>query len=400
MPRYLQATLPGPFRLRRGGELREVTLAYETWGELSPARDNVLLLTTGLSPGSHARSSPRNPEPGWWEGMIGPGRALDTDRYHVVCNNSLGSCHGSTGPASIDPDTSEPYRLRFPLLSVEDIAASSRALLKSLGIERVKAVVGSSLGGMTSLAYASLFPDEVELLVSISAATAASPQAIAFRSLQREAIRSDPDWRDGQYEAGHAPRRGMTLARKLGVITYRSADEWKTRFGRERVVGGAATPFGSEFEVESYLTRHAERFVGGFDANCYLYLSRAMDLFDLADCQTSAAAPDGAAEIASAKSPAGSLNAAPDGAAEIASAKSPATPLEAAFARIRARRCLVIGVETDFLFPIEQQEQLARGLQAAGRDTVFARLPSIQGHDSFLIDLARFGPVVKEFLAS
>jgi len=350
-----------PYRFRLGGEIPEMTLAYETWGELSSAKDNALLLTTGLSPGSHARSTPENPAAGWWEEMIGPGRPIDTDRWFVVCNNSLGSCHGSTGPSSIDPSTGEPYRLSFPELSVEDIAASSHELLVELGIPRLAAVVGASLGGMTALAYALLFPDGVDRVASISAASAASPFAIALRSIQREAIRSDPDWRGGDYPIGRGPRKGMALARKMGVVTYRSALEWRARFDRHRIAKPPAEPFGREFEIESYLQSHADRFVPVFDANSYLYLSRAMDRFD--------AAEHGAT-------------------------------LEEALGRIRASRVLVVGVETDLLFPLEQQRELADAFSAAGRDTVFAPLPSVQGHDSFLIDLPRFGPVVRDFLSS
>jgi homoserine O-acetyltransferase len=357
VPAYRTMRLPGPVLFKRGGELPEATLAYEIWGELSPARDNALLLTTGLSPGSHARSTPENPAAGWWEEMIGPGRPIDTDRWFVVCNNSLGSCHGSTGPASIDPRSGEPYRLSFPTLSVEDIASSSRALLLELGIERLGAVVGSSLGGMTALAYALLFPSEVERLVTISAASAASPFAVALRSIQREAIRNDPAWDGGRYAPGRGPRKGMALARKLGVVTYRSPEEWKARFGRRRV-DGAKEPFGAEFEVEAYLQSHAERFVPTFDANSYLYLSRAMDLFDASELGAS---------------------------------------LEDALARVAAR-VLVIGVESDILFPIEQQRALAEAFRAAGMQPTFAALPSVQGHDSFLIDLPRFGPVIADFL--
>jgi homoserine O-acetyltransferase len=349
-----------PFHFRRGGEIPELTLAYETWGELSAARDNALLVTTGLSPGSHARSTPENPSPGWWEEMIGPGRPLDTDRWFVVCANSLGSCHGSTGPSSIDPRTGTPYRLRFPELSVEDIASASRELLAELGIPRLAAIVGPSLGGMTALAYTLLHPGEVDRLVTLSAASAANPFAIALRSIQREAIRNDPDWQGGDYPLGHGPRKGMALARKLGVVTYRSAVEWKARFDRHRVAAKPAAPFEKEFEVEAYLQSHADRFVPTFDANSYLYLSRAMDWFD---------------------------------------ASEHGADLVDAFSRMRVGRALVVGVETDLLFPLDQQRALADALVAAGKETVFVPLPSVQGHDSFLIDLARFGPVVREFLS-
>lgn len=359
MPAFHLQRLPAPHRFHRGGEIADVVLAYETWGTLSPARDNVLLLTTGLSPGSHAASTPENSAPGWWEEMIGPGKPIDTDRYFVVCNNSLGSCHGSTGPASIDPQTKEPFRMAFPRLSVEDIASSSRALLQTLGIDRVKAVVGCSLGGMTALAYCVMFGAEVEQLVSISAAAHASPFAIALRSLQREAIRNDPDWNGGNYTAEKRPNRGMALARKIGVVSYRSSVEWAGRFDR-RPAANPDPPFGIEFDIEAYLQAHADRFISRFDPNSYLYLSKAMDLFDLAD----------------------------HGSGDLSFAAS----------KIQVRRALILGVETDILFPFSQQEALASLLTGAGREVRLEKFPSIQGHDSFLIDIERFGPAVGSFL--
>lgn len=354
--------LPGPFEMRHGGLLPQVEIVYETWGELTPARDNVVLVVTGLSPGAHAASSAQDQAPGWWEEMIGPGHPIDTRRFHVVCVNSLGSCHGSTGAASPDPRTGQCYRLSFPVLTIEDIAKAAHDALRASGITQLRAVVGPSLGGMTALAYAMLYPDEVRNLVTLSAATRATPFAIAIRSLQREAIRSDPDWKGGNYASDQPPRMGLRLARKLGLISYRSAREWRERFGRERVdvrdpEGGL---FGVEFEIESYLENHAQKFVGSFDANCYLYLSRAMDLFDVAEHGGT---------------------------------------LEAGLARIQAEQTLVIGVETDFLFPIDQQAEIAQTLHRLGRRVRFEALPSVQGHDSFLVDIDRFGPVMTDFFA-
>lgn len=346
--------------MRHGGVLPQADIVYETWGELNAARDNALLLVTGLSPGAHARSSADDPSPGWWEEMVGPEQPIDTERFHVVCVNSLGSCHGSTGAASMDPRTGQPYRVSFPVLTIEDIATAAREALKELGIPRLRAVVGPSLGGMTALAYAILFPDEVDALVTISGAARATPFAIALRSVQREAVRSDPEWRGGHYEPP-GPANGLRIARKLGLITYRSATEWRERFARERVAvrGAQNGVFSVEFEVEAYLEMHARKFVGTFDANCYLYLSRAMDLFDVAEHGGS---------------------------------------VEAGLSRIAAKKTLVIGVETDFLFPIDQQEEIAAHLLRAGRDVRFERLASIQGHDSFLVDMDRFCPVVADFL--
>jgi len=346
--------------MRCGDVLPEVQIAYECWGTLSPAADNAVLLYTGLSPSAHAASSPADPSPGWWEYMIGPGRPLDTDRLFVVCVNSLGSCFGSTGPASPDPRTGEPYGLDFPQLAVEDIATAGRAAVRGLGIEYLDAVVGASLGGMSALAHAVLFPGEVGRLVTLSAAARPSTWAIAVRSLQREMIRSDPAWNRGRYDERNWPREGMRMARKLGLVSYRSAEEWEGRFGRSRVIEPEEEPFGTEFQVESYLDANARKFIDTFDPNAYLYLSRAMDRFDLAEH-------------------AGSV--------------------EAALARVEAARSLVVGVQTDVLFPIEQQQEIADGLRRAGRAVRFEALDSLQGHDAFLVDKERFEPVVRAFFA-
>jgi len=356
--------LPGPLALRRGGVLHGVEIAYECWGELNSARDNAVLLFTGLSPSAHAASNAADPAPGWWEEMVGPGKALDSDRFHVICVNSLGSCFGSTGPASRDPATGERYGRRFPVLSVEDIAASAHQALGTLGIKRLHAVVGNSLGGFSALAFVLQFPQAVERAVLSSSATRSLPFAIAIRSLQRELIRRDPAWNGGEYPADREPIEGMQLARKIGMLSYRSPLEWDERFGNRRVARLEDAPpdgFGPQFEVEAYLQAHADRFVGGFDANCYLQISRSMDLFDAADHGGGS--------------------------------------LEAAFARVELRAALVIGVETDILFPVHQQAELARLLTAPGRAVEFARLDCIQGHDSFLIETARFGAAIGPFLA-
>ena len=343
------------------GSIESPTLAYETWGTLNPAGDNCVLIFTGLSPSAHVCSSELDPSTGWWEDMVGPSKPIDTSRYFVVCVNSLGSCFGSTGPASDDPKTGSPYRLDFPVLTVEDIACSSIYILDKLGVERLHTVVGSSMGGMTALAFTLLHPGRVNRLVTISSASRSLPFSIALRSLQREMIRSDPAWQNGEYSFdGNGPVMGMRLARKLGMITYRSALEWTERFGRERATdpGERSTPFGIDFEIESYLENHANRFIGSFDANCYLYLSRAMDLFDAADHGGS---------------------------------------LAVSFAALDLKSALVIGAESDFLFPITQQQELAQALSEHVSDVEFKPMASVQGHDSFLVDMDRFRPAIAAY---
>lgn len=356
-------TWEGDFRMHRSGVVRNPTLAYETWGELNAARSNAILIFSGLSPSAHATSSAEDPSPGWWEDMIGSGLPLDTDNYFVICVNSLGSCFGSTGPASIDPATGDRYRLTFPVLTLEDIADSAHLVVQHLGIECLHTVVGCSMGGMSGLAYCVRHAGAAKRFVSISSATRALPFSIAVRSLQREMIRSDMRWKKGNYDPGDPPNMGQRLARKLGMITYRSAEEWAQRFGRERSTDPSRLEdqFVAEFAVESYLENHANKFSGAFDPNCYLYLSHASDLFDLAEYGGS---------------------------------------LASGFKRLKLEQALVMGVTTDILFPIEQQRELAEGIGNVCSDTRFAELNCIRGHDSFLVDMDAFRPVICEFFES
>jgi homoserine O-acetyltransferase len=356
------AKLPDPFLMWRGGELRGARISYETWGTLNQARDNAILLFTGLSPSAHARSSTRDPTDGWWERMIGPGMAIDTERFFVVCVNSLGSCFGSTGPASINPASGMVYRLDFPDLSIEDIARAGFETLRALGVQRADTIIGPSLGGMVVLAYAAQFPGATRRVISISGTAAASPFAIALRSIQREAILRDPDWRGGAYTDERPPATGMRIARKLGMMTYRSAHEWRERFGRQPATERSPEegPFAPEFAIQSYLEAHARRFVRAFDPNCYLYLSRSMDRFELA-----------------------------------AHGGSHSEALK----RSGTERALVIGVESDMLFAIDEQERLAHAFEKAGVATTFAPLQCIEGHDSFLIDFDQFGSQIGTFLS-
>ena len=354
--------LPTPFAMKRGGRLEGAKVAYETWGTLDDDAGNAILILTGLSPSAHAASSSEDPSPGWWEAMIGPGKPIDTDRWFVVCVNALGSDKGSTCPASVHPATGEPYRLDFPELTLEDVANAAHCVVEGLGIGRLACLIGCSMGGMAALGYMLLHPGSVRAHISVDTAPQAQPFAIAIRSLQREAIRLDRNWNEGRYSDESYPERGMSIARKLGVITYRSAMEWNGRFARIRLDSEERpdAPFGFEFQVESYLQAHARKFVRHFDPNCYLYLSRASDWFDVAEYGH------------------GSV-------------------LEG-LKRICIEHALVIGVSTDILFPLEQQEQIAEGLEAAGAKVEFVALDSPQGHDAFLVDIDNYGPAIGGFL--
>jgi homoserine O-acetyltransferase len=352
------------FRCEWGGVLPELSIAYETWGDLSPGRDNAILLHTGLSGSSHARSQTRNPHPGWWEEFIGPGCSLDTDRYHVICTNLLGGCYGSTGPSSTDPRTGLPYAADFPIITVRDMLSAQLLLLDHLGIDRLAASVGASLGGMQSLMLAALEPERVGRLVSISAAACAHPQSIAMRFVQRQAVMADPDWNEGRYYGESFPHRGLRVAREMGTLTYRSGPEWDQRFGRKRIKGELPR-LDEDFQVESYLAYQGDRFCLQYDPNSYLYISKAMDLFDMTEGGEGQESPDGAAR------------------ATLDSIHCPA---------------LVIGVTSDILFPVWQQRELASLLEAVGGGVSYVELDALYGHDTFLIEKERIGSAIRAHL--
>lgn len=345
-----------PFPCHWGGVLPRFELAYETWGTLSERRDNAILLHTGLSASSHARSHERNPDPGWWEEFIGPGLALDTDRFYVICSNLLGGCYGSTGPSSPDLETGRPYGTRFPILTVGDMVRAQLLLLDHLEIERLHAAVGASLGGMQSLEIAARAPERVGRLVSISAALCSYPQSIAIRFVQRQALMADPDWAGGHYYGARFPHRGQRVAREIATITYRSGLEWRERFGRRRRSDGPPR-LDEDFQVESYLAHQADKFCLQYDANSYLYISKAMDLYDLLEEDERGVPVD----------------------------------------RIRCP-ALVIGVTTDVLFPIWQQRELAEALEKRGVRVHYQEIDAPYGHDTFLIERERVGGAVKAHL--
>lgn len=346
------------FRFASGGRIPRVSMAYETWGTLNRDRSNAVLILTGLSPTAHAASSEKDPSDGWWEPVIGPGKPVDTNEHYVICINSLGSCKGSTGPASVNPKTGKIYRLSFPDLVIQDIASSAYLVLESLGIEQLRALIGPSMGGMSCLALMQQKSDIARHFLAISTAARAEPFAISIRSLQRECIVRDPDWKDGAYTNRKWPETGMRLARKLGMISYRSEPEWRTRFGRLEQDRYNERLFGMHFAIESYLESAARKFIRNFDPCSYLYLSRAMDFYDISDGYED---------------------------------------MQSAFADIQLDSVKVIGVPTDFLWPIHQQEEIDAMFSANGVKSEFEILPSIQGHDSFLVDYDRFCPNIEAY---
>ena len=354
------------FDFVRGGMLSELNIAYETWGSLNKDKSNVIVIFTGLSASSHVTSSSVDQTPGWWEAVVGLDKAINTKDHYVICINTLGSCFGSTSPVSINKKTNEPYRLTFPELTVEDMANASSLLLKKLGIESIKVLVGPSLGGMKALAFSILHNTLVKNLILISSATQALPYAIALRSLQREVIRKDPLWNNGFYSYEKPPLNGVRIARKIGMASYRSASEWTQRFGRKKsddnklnqnTFGIENTSF--EYEIESYLEHQAVKFQNIFDANCYLYLSRAMDWFDVA--------------------------------------KHGESTLDA-ISKTKIDKALVLGVTTDVLFPPQQQKEIAELLSLSNTIVEYKELDCIQGHDSFLVDTNRFSKEIEKFI--
>ncbi|KAK3897792.1 homoserine O-acetyltransferase [Staphylotrichum tortipilum] len=418
-----------PLLLDHGGLLHEFDIAYETWGQMNHDRSNVVLLHTGLSASSHAHSTPENPQPGWWEKFIGPGLALDTNKYFVICTNVLGGCFGSTGPSSIDPSDGKRYATRFPILTMQDMVRAQFRLLDHLGVDVLHASVGSSMGGMQSLAAGVEFPARVGRIVSISACARSHPYSIAMRYVQRRAILNDPNWNRGFYYGRVPPHVGMKLAREIATITYRSGPEWEQRFGRRRADASKPPALCPDFLVETYLDHAGEKFCLTYDPNSLLYVSKAMDLFDLGRENRQATAARRAQYHAAGASPAGTGSPAcslilpdkpyeeqpqPDSPVLSAltsdstssnnsnSLPKPPADLVAGLAPLREHPVLVMGVASDILFPAWQQAEVAQALREAGNEKVehheLSEGHSLFGHDTFLLDVEGVGGAVRAFL--
>jgi homoserine O-acetyltransferase len=361
--RFVTIAEAHPFVLEGGGRLGRLTIAYETWGSLDATADNAVLLCHALTGDSHVAgpAGDGHPTPGWWGGMVGPGAPVDTDRYFVVCANVLGGCQGTTGPASAHPADGRPYGSRFPVVTVRDMVRTQAALAAELGVVRWLSVIGGSMGGMQVLEWGVMYPDRVRSLVALGTCAAASAQQIGWFSTGRRVIRMDPRWRGGDYydaEPGDGPHESLAVARMISQITFRSDDVFNDRFGREVVEPLDGFEMWQRFEVERYLEYHGDKLVRRFDANSYLALSKAMDLHDLARGRGG---------------------------------------FEPAFARITAP-VLVIGVSSDVLYPTYQQREIRDLVTATGGRAEYVEIDSPHGHDGFLIDVDRIGPVVADFL--
>lgn len=357
-----------PFALEAGQTLAPVTTAYETWGELNAERSNAVLICHAWTGDSHAtgRAGPGHVSPGWWEDVIGPGKAIDTDRYFVVCPNVLGGCQGSTGPSSPHPADGRPYGSRFPVVTIRDMVRAQDRLRAHLGIETWASVVGGSMGGMQVLEWAIIYPDRVRSIVPIATCVQATAQQIAWGAIGRKAIRLDPAWRGGDYyEAapGDGPTEGLAIARQVAQVTFRSENVFTDRFGREladQAEFGDRMDLWRRFEVERYLDYHGDKLARRFDTNSYLVIGKAMDLHDVARGRGG---------------------------------------LDAALARI-TMPALVIGISSDMLYPPYQQRQIHASLTAAGTPSRYVEVESPHGHDAFLMDIDQIGPPIREFLSA
>ncbi len=361
-PRLLAPDPGRSLLLESGAELSPLTVAYETYGELNAARDNAVLICHALSGSAHAagyHGTGAHEKPGWWELMIGPGKAIDTTRWFVISSNFLGSCYGTTGPTSVDPATGRPWGIRFPVFTIRDMVELQRLLLDELGIERLLAVIGGSLGGMQALQWGISHPGRVAGVIPVATAAGMSAQGIAFNEVGRRAILGDPLWRGGDYPEDDPPAHGLSLARMIGHITYLSEEAMHRKFGRRRLADEPGTAFGREFEVEDYLRAQGDKFVRRFDANTYLYITRAMDSFDLVADHGS---------------------------------------LQNAFAACTSS-FLVVSFRSDWLFPPAQSQAIVQALKRSGHDVAYANLESDQGHDAFLLPGNRLGDLLSGFLA-
>lgn len=343
--------------LECGETIRQVEVAYETSGTLNAERNNAILICHALT--GDARAVGDEETPGWWEGLIGPGRYVDTNRYFVITSNVLGGCAGTTGPASLHPESNTPYGADFPVVTIRDMVQVQYELVRQLGIDKLFAVIGGSMGGMQVFEWATSYPEMMEVVVPIATCARLSAVAIAYNDVGRQAILSDPSWERGHYYPGKGPVNGLSIARMLGMITYRTADLFEYRFGRRlKDDKGDVTKFDSTFQIESYLRYHGQKLVDRFDANSYLYLLKAMDSHDIGRNRGG---------------------------------------IKKAIESIQAH-VLSIAISDDLLYPAQHQEEVVAMMKAAGKNVEYHYIDSIYGHDGFLVEFVKIGPLVESYL--
>lgn len=346
------------FTLENGETLPSVTVAYETYGALNRQRSNAVLVLHAFSGDAHAAGVHEGQNnPGWWDSMIGPGKAFDTDKYFVICSNVLGSCKGSTGPSSINPVTNKPYALDFPLISINDMVHAQKRLVEHLGITTLLSAAGGSMGGMQVLAWLTKYPDMICSAIPIATAVKHSPQQIAFNEVARQAIMSDPDWNYGNYYDKNFPVKGLALARMIGHITYMSDDSMAEKFGRHKKDNTESFKFTADFEVEGYLRYRGDNFVKRFDANSYLYISKAMDNFDAGNGQALHDVLEGV-----------------------------------------KTKALVIAFKSDWLYPAYQSKEIVKACKNAAIDVTYCEIHSTYGHDAFLLEIDEETHLISHFL--
>ena len=352
------ASLPQDVTLESGGRLGHIAVAYETYGALNDQRSNAILILHALSGDAHAAGFHRGDDkPGWWDDMIGPGKAFDTDKYFIICSNVLGGCKGTTGPSSVSPKTGKQYGLDFPILSISDMVNVQKHLIDHLKIDQLLSIAGGSMGGMQALEWLVSYPDRLKSAIIIATASKHSPQQIAFNEVGRQAIMADPHWKEGHYYGGIPPAKGLSVARMIGHITYMSEISMAEKFGRRIGDNGKAHQFSLGFEVEDYLHNRGNNFVNRFDANSYLYITKAIDSFDA----------------------------------------SRGRALYEVFKGIKAK-VLVMAFKSDWLYPASQSREIVRACKLAGIDATYCEIDSTYGHDAFLLEVEEETHLVKHLL--
>lgn len=349
---------PDELTLESGEKLGPITLAYETYGELNRQKSNAVLVLHALSGDAHAAGFHKGEATaGWWDNLIGPGKGLDTDKYFVICSNVIGGCKGSTGPSSINPVTGQPYGLDFPIITICDMVNAQKRLIDHLEIEKLLTVIGGSMGGMEALQWMVAYPDRIRSAIPIATTMKHTPQQIAFNEVGRQAIMADPNWKKGRYYGSAKPAKGLAVARMIGHITYMSDVSMAEKFGRRFRADREPYKFGAEFEVEGYLRYRGDNFVKRFDANSYLYITKAIDYFNILNGKR----------------------------------------LADIFKGLKAK-VLVIAFKSDWLYPAYQSQEIVKACKLAGIDTTYCEINSTYGHDAFLLEIEEEAHLIKHFL--